>query len=309
MKVLVTGGAGFIGSHIVDALIDGGHSVVVLDHQKEDRPRHLNASATYKQYDLSDERVQTLFRDESFDGVCHLAAQISVTKSVNDPVHDAERNILDAISLLELARKHGTKRFVFASSGGAIYGDHPERPTGLLTDAKPISPYGVSKQAFERYLHAQKDVQAVTLRMSNVYGPRQASKGESAVVATFIDRLLEGEPVQIFGDGHSTRDYLYVHDAVEAFVQALEGEAEGIVNVASGEETSLLRLWETLLSVHGKQHPMKHAPARRGEVKRSVLDPSSAHEVLGWAPKTSLEKGLRETHTWFTDAYGTDSSE
>ncbi len=304
MKVLVTGGAGFIGSHLVDGLIEARNDVFVIDRQRQDRPRFLNPGARYYKMSLADPEVSGVIASEEPDAVCHLAAQISVTRSVTDPVLDAEHNITDAVRLLENAKRAGCRHFLFASSGGAIYGDHPKRPTPEVFDARPISPYGVSKQAFEHYLQGVGDMRTVTLRMSNVYGPRQSSKGEASVIAIFIDRILAAEPVEIFGDGGATRDYLYVSDAVRAFILALESDASGTFNVSSGTETNLLDLWKTLKGAHGNEHPMRHADERPGEVRRSVLDPSSARGAFGWEPEIAFPLGLRKTYDWCNKMYG-----
>ena len=309
MKVLVTGGSGFIGSHLVDGLIEAGHNVLVIDHHERERRRFLHPEAQYHKMTFASRGATDVLQKERPDAVCHLAAQISVTRSVADPIFDAERNVFDSVKLLEEARKAGCEHFLFASSGGAIYGDHPVRPTPEIMGAKPISPYGVSKQAFEHYLAGVGDMRCASLRMSNVYGPRQSSKGEASVIAIFIDRLLAAEPVQIYGDGSSTRDYLFAPDAVRAFLAALESDVSGTFNVSSGQETSLLDLWETLRGVHGEEHPMKHAPARVGEVQRSVLDPSSARETFGWEPQVSLRDGLQKTYDWYKEGYGKVESE
>lgn len=309
MKVLVTGGSGFIGSHLVDGLVHAGHDVMVIDHHKRDRKRFLHDAARYYKMSFASEEASEVLASERPDAVCHLAAQISVTRSVAQPLLDAEQNIVDSIRLLENVRRNGCGHFLFASSGGAIYGDHPKRPTPVIHGAKPISPYGVSKQAFEHYLDGVSDLRTAVLRMSNVYGPRQSAKGEASVIAIFIDRLLRGEPVRIYGDGTSTRDYLFVEDAVRAFIAALESPESGIFNVSSGVETDLVSLWETLRDVHGQPHPMKHAEARPGEVQRSVLDPSSAHEAFAWAASTSLERGLERTYEWFQETYADTENE
>ena len=307
MKILVTGGAGFIGSHLADALIAAGHEVVIVDHHKKDKPRFPNEKATVYKISFHSPELEEVFRTEKPDAVCHLAAQISVTHSVANPIADAQTNIVSSVHVLDLARKYGVKKFVFASSGGAIYGDHPERPTPEKHDAQPISPYGVAKQAFEHYLdlyREQHGFATVALRFSNVYGPRQMALGEASVIAIFLERLRTGRPATIFGDGSATRDYLFVGDAVRAFVKALTSDFVGTVNIATAKETSVLELWNTLRTIHGKEHPLDFFPFRPGEVERSVLSPAWAKEVLDWEPQTSLEAGLKETYEWYMGMFG-----
>lgn len=304
--MLVTGGAGFIGSHLVDALIGAGHDVVVVDHHRKDKPRFPNEKATVYKISFQSPELEHVFQTERPDAVCHLAAQISVTHSVANPVADAQTNIVSSVHVLDLAHKYGVKKFVFASSGGAIYGDHPERPTPEKHDAQPISPYGVGKQAFEHYLdlyRAQHGMSTVALRFSNVYGPRQMALGEASVIAIFLERLRTGAPATIFGDGSTTRDYLYVLDAVDAFLKALNSEFVGTVNVATAKETTVLELWETLRNIHAKDHPVDFFPFRPGEVERSVLSPAWAKDVIGWEPRTSLQEGLKETYDWYMKTF------
>lgn len=307
MKVLVTGGAGFIGSHLVDALIEAGHSVVVIDHHKKDKPRFPNEKAMVYKMSFHAPELEEVFQEERPDAVCHLAAQISVTHSVADPIADAQTNVVNSVHILDISRKYGVKRFLFSSSGGAIYGDHPERPTPEKYDAQPISPYGVAKQAFEHYLdlyRVQHGLSTLALRFSNVYGPRQMALGEASVVAIFLERLRTGRPATIFGTGQATRDYVFVKDAVAAFSKALTSRVVGTVNIATAKETSVLELWDTLRAIHGKEHAVDFFPFRPGEVERSVLSPALAGAVLDWTPQTSLEQGLRETYDWYMDMFG-----
>jgi UDP-glucose 4-epimerase len=307
MKVLITGGAGFIGSHLVDALIAGGHDVIVVDHHRKDKLRFPNPQATIYKLSFQDPGLAQIFASEKPDAVCHLAAQISVTRSVTDPVWDANTNIVSAINVLDLAKQFGCKKFIFASSGGAIYGDHPERPTPEKYDTQPISPYGISKQSFEYYLDLYRQhfgVPTVSLRFSNVYGPRQLSAGEASVIAIFLERLRTGALATIFGDGSTTRDYLFVRDAVEAFVKALTSDFVGTVNIATGEETSVLGLWNLLKEIHGTDHPLEFQPFRAGEVQRSVLSAQTARTAIGWEPKRALRDGLKETYDWYMATFG-----
>lgn len=303
MKILVTGGAGFIGSHLVDRLVNLGHEVQIIDQQRSKRKRFLNPGAVIHKMTIKSPQVKRVFEEFKPDIVFHLAAHISVTASVADPIMDAEINIVNALSLLEIGKKSGVKKFVFTSSGGAIYGDHPLRPTPELMDVSPLSPYGIAKQSFEHYLDHYSHVhnmQSVTLRFSNVYGPRQQVVGGYAgVIPVFISRLLNGQEITIFGDGSSSRDYIYVEDAVNALVSALDCNATGVINVSTGKETSILDLWTALKIIHGMDHPMKHMPSRPGEVSRSVLLSKKAEKELEWVAKTSLKKGLENTYNWF----------
>jgi len=305
MKVLVTGGAGFVGSHLVDGLVEAGYDVIVVDHHQREKLRYPNERATLYKMDFNDERMGVVLADEKPDVICHLAAQISVTKSIAEPIFDADRNIIDSLQLLERARLAGVKKIVFASSGGAIYGDYPVSPTPLVEDSLPTTPYGVSKQVFEYYLAAYYKMYGlpyVALRFANIYGPRQqASKlgEEGNVISIFLNRLLMGEPVTIYGDGSATRDYLYVEDAVQAFIAAIEADYVGKVNVSTTEETSVVELFAKLGAIHGQEHLANYKPFRAGETKRSVLDNTSAKEFLGWEPKTGLDSGLKRTYDWF----------
>ncbi len=307
MKILVTGGAGFVGSHLVDALVARGDEVIVVDHHKRDKVRYPNAGATYYNVDFADPAVDDILINEQPDAVVHLAAQISVTHSIAHPVDDAQKNIVDSLGFLsKAAQRAGVKRFVFASSGGAIYGDHAIRPTPLVHDTLPGTPYGIGKQMFEHYL-AQSGMAYVALRFANIYGPRQqvTSGGEEgSVIALFLNKLFAGEPLVIFGDGSATRDYLYVDDAVRAFIAALDSDYVGCVNVGTGVETSVQTLADTLLSIHASGgagsgsagHPVTHLPFRSGETMRSALAYNSAKEHIGWVPTVTFADGLRKAY-------------
>ncbi len=310
MKVVITGGAGFLGSHVVDALIARGDQVVVIDHHSKDKRRFPNDKSTVHKISFGDPHVKDILLQEKPDAIVHLAAQISVTKSIADPVLDAERNIRDSLQLLQSAVDAGVQKVVFASSGGAIYGDHPKRPTPLLETAQPLSPYGVAKQSFEWYLgHFYKEhgLQYVSLRFSNLFGPRQQvtkPMGEGNVISLFLDRILvTGEPITIFGDGTSSRDFLYVDDAVDAILKALDQPYVGVVNVGTGKATTVQGLYDLVTMIHGTTHPVLHEPYRKGEVMHSIIHPGSAKKLLNWKPKVSFKTGLKRTYAWYKEHF------
>jgi len=304
MKVLVTGGAGFIGSHLVDALVLRGDEVVVIDHYKREKLRFENPLAKVYKTSFGHESVEDIFKEEQPDVVVHLAAQISVTASITDPIGDAETNILESLKLLRIAETTGCKRFVFISSGGAIYGDHPVRPTPLLEDPYPLSPYGVAKLSFEQYLvgtSVRSDMKTMVLRLANVYGPRQQLKstGEGNVMAVFLARMISGDPVVIFGDGSATRDCVYVRDVVNAIFAAIDSKETGMVNIGTGTGISVRKVYDTIMEIHGEEHPLLYEPFRKGEVFHSVIDPSTGFDVLDWKANVAFRDGIEEMYEWF----------
>lgn len=304
MKIIVTGGAGFIGSHVTDRYIAAGHQVVVVDNLTTGKMANLNPKVRFYQSDIRDPGMEEIFANEKPDVVNHHAAQIDVRKSVQDPVFDAGVNILGMLNLLEKAIRHGVKRFIFASSGGAMYGDQPENaaPADEETPLRPISPYGVAKATGELYLHYYKIVHGldyVALRYGNVYGPRQDPFGEAGVVAIFTEKLLaDGQPV-INGDGLQTRDYVYVEDVAAANLLALHPRASGSFNIGTGLEKNVNELFRGLLQIMGKSASEVHGPAKPGEQRRSVLNDTRAQTDLGWQAKVSFEEGLRRTVEYF----------
>jgi UDP-glucose 4-epimerase len=295
LAVLVTGGAGFIGSHVAEALLARGEDVVVLDDLSSGKRENLPEGVELVEGDVREPQ------DELFAGVrptvCyHLAAQIDVRDSITRPDHDAQINVLGTVNLLQAALEHGTQ-IVFSSTGGAIYGEC-DGPANEDAPRRPIAPYGTSKLAAEEYLATYKrlyDTRHVSLRFGNVYGPRQDPHGEAGVVSIFFDRLLAGEPPKVFGDGAQTRDYVYVGDVVRATLAAA-GSVGGVFNVGTGRETSVVELLELCQRIAGTDFDASFAPPRPGELQRSVLDPSRAVDELGWRPEHSLEDGLRETY-------------
>jgi UDP-glucose 4-epimerase len=309
--ILITGGAGFLGSHLADLYAKQGDRVIIIDHHKRDKLRFIPERAEVYKLDFSDPKVHEIIHESRPDVVVHLAAQISVSHSLAHPVEDAERNIIASLKLLEWCKEVGVGKFVFASSAGAIYGDHSILPTPLVHDSRPLSPYGIAKLTFEHYLHSAQITHGLpwtSVRFSNLYGPRQQVAkpiGEGNVISLFLDKLLvTGEPFTVFGDGSATRDYLYADDAVNVLVAAAASGYSGVVNAGTGTELSVLKLIESLERIHDRKHLAVHAPKRVGEVERSSIDPASAKEVLGWEPQISFVQGLKQTYDWYKTTFG-----
>ncbi|MGD2068951.1 MAG: NAD-dependent epimerase/dehydratase family protein [Gemmatimonadota bacterium] len=307
-KVLVTGGAGFIGSHVADAYVARGARVWVLDNLSTGRRENVPDAAELVEMDIQDPAVRDLFRDVRFDLVNHHAAQIDVRVSVADPARDARTNVLGLLNLVEGAREVGTARFVYVSSGGVVYGEPERRPTPETAPKAPLSPYGVSKLTGEFYLQYYRQVHGLeyaALRYSNVYGPRQDPHGEAGVVAIFSNRLAAGEPLTIFGDGLQTRDYVHVADVVSANMRVSDvdpgegGLDDAAFNVGTGVETSVNRLADILEEAAGVSPGREHRPARPGELRHSALD-ASRLRALGWAPGRTLAEGLAGTYDYIT---------
>ncbi len=296
MKVIVTGGAGFIGSHLVDRLIQEGHTVVVIDNLSTGSRKNLNPKAKFYRIDIRSKAVEAIFRKERPDALFHYAAQIDVRKSIVDPRNDAEINILGSLNLLESCRKCKVKKIIFASSGGAIYGEANIIPTSETYPVQPISPYGAAKLSVEQYLHYYHEIHGMrfcVLRFANVYGPRQNSKGEGGVVAVFADAMLSGRRPIIYGSGQQTRDFVFVADAVEANILALHAGKTGVFNIGTGKETSVRELFVKIKRNTGFRKNALLAPARPGDLKRSCLDASKARRELRWIPSTLLEEEVR----------------
>ncbi|TVP55100.1 MAG: NAD-dependent epimerase/dehydratase family protein [Gemmatimonadales bacterium] len=306
-RVLVTGGAGFIGSHVVDAFLARGDEVWVVDDLSSGKRENVQDAATFVEMGIEDPGLRDLCVEIGFDVINHHAAQIDVRVSVTDPARDARTNVIGLLNVLEGARLSEAERVIYISSGGVVYGEPEERPTPESAPKLPRSPYGVSKLAGEYYLNYYREIHGmeyVALRYSNVYGPRQDPHGEAGVVAIFSQRLLAGEELLIYGDGEQTRDYIFVGDVVRANLLAAglrlpEGtglDSRGF-NVGTGVETSVNRLADILESVSGLRHGRSFRAARKGELRYSSLDPSRLQRA-GWAPGTSLADGLRETFRW-----------
>lgn len=304
MKVLVTGGAGFIGSHLVDRLIQEGHEVVVVDNLLTGKRRNLNKEARFYKQDIQSSRLERVFGRERPLLVMHLAAQVDLRRSVEDPIFDAQVNILGTLNLLEQAVKYGTRKVVFASSGGAIYGEQDVFPAPESHPIRPLSPYGISKLNGEQYLayyQRVSGIQHVILRYSNVYGPRQDPEGEAGVVAIFMGKMLAGEQPIINGNGRQTRDFVFVDDVVEANLAAMGKEVQGIYNVGTAEETSINDLFRLLVELTNAGCKELHGPAKKGEQARSVVDISRLRQELGWEPKVPLREGLKRTVEFFRE--------
>jgi UDP-glucose 4-epimerase len=298
MNVLVTGGAGFIGSHVVDRLVADGHAVTVVDDLSSGVREQVHAAATLCVCDIRSPDLHAIVLRARPQAVVHLAAQAAVPRSLAEPQFDAAVNILGTINLLEAARDAGVGRMVYVSTGGAAYGDAETLPTPEDHPARALSPYGVSKVTAERYLECWTALTAMTglsLRLANVYGPRQRAEGEAGVVAIFTRSLLGGERCRIYGDGEQTRDYVYVADVADAVSAALGRPAAGVVNIATARETSVNALFRRLCAIVGVSPEPEYLPARPGDVRRSALDNARARAVLGWTPRTSLEQGLVAT--------------
>lgn len=302
MKILVTGGAGFIGSHLVDRLVQEGHELVLLDNLSTGKRRNVNRSAEFYKMDIQSSRVEQVYKKERPSLLIHLAAQMDVRRSVADPIFDAQVNILGMLNVLEQAMKHGTRKVIFASSGGAVYGEQESFPASESHPTRPLSPYGISKLTGEHYLaYYQKvsGIQCVTLRFGNVYGPRQDPEGEAGVVAIFTQKMLNGEQPIINGNGRQTRDFIFVDDVVEATLAVMGQEFQGTYNVGTAHETSVNELFRLLAEYTGCAWKGIHGPAKKGEQARSVIDPQKLRLDLGWEPKVTVEEGLKRTVEFF----------
>ncbi len=311
-SVLITGGAGFIGSHIAEEFLGDGWSVTCLDDLSRGKQEQVPRGARFIKADVRERQAFEAVADGRYDLLIHDAAQIDVRISVHEPALDASINLVGFTNMLAAAAAGGTKRVIFASSGGVVYGDPALLPTPEPTATLPISPYGVSKLAGEHYLRALGELhgfEGVALRYSNVYGPRQDPKSEAGVVSIFVSRLVEGKPLTIFGDGTQTRDYVYVKDVARANLLAasapvsrgsrLDGPA---FNIGTGRETTVNELAAHVGRALGKTPVIEYAPARAGELFRSCLDVSKAGRELGWAPRATFDDGLKELAAWFQEA-------
>lgn len=309
-SIVVTGGAGFIGSHLVDRLVLDGHDVLVLDNLSTGRMSNLEEARRtpdrhlrFQRCDLVDPSAAPLIIHAKPDVVFHLAAQMDVRRSVEDPAHDATINILGAIRLLEACRAAGTRKVVFASSGGTIYGEPPESalPVAEDHDGHPASPYGASKRAVEEYLHVYEALYGLdwtALALGNVYGPRQDPAGEAGVISIFGARMMAGHGVTIYGDGSQTRDFVYIDDVVQAMMQAMQHGSRLRCNIGTGRRTSVRELFDQMVDLTGYDQDPYHAPERPGELAHIALDIRRAGRALEWRPWTELPRGLASTLEW-----------
>lgn len=305
MKVLVTGGAGFIGSHIVDQLIASGHQVVVIDNLSSGHRQQVNKRASFYEIDLTDEQVMPVIAQEQPQVIVHQAAQTRVDVSIDQPAHDAKTNILGTIHLLEGARQAGTKKIVFASTA-AVYGNPSYLPIDEQHPVQPLSGYGAAKAAAEHYIqiyHYLYGIEYTILRYANVYGLRQDPRGEGGVVSIFIDKILHNQHVTVFGDGEQTRDYVYVEDIARANVLAIEQANGEVINVGTGVQTNIKQLVALFEKIAQRPIRKEYGPERSGDIQHSYFAYQKAKESLAWEPQISLEEGLRRTFLYYRDLY------
>ncbi|QPM67572.1 NAD-dependent epimerase/dehydratase family protein [Atribacter laminatus] len=302
MQILVTGGAGFIGSHIVDAYLQEGHQVVVVDNLSTGKKSNVHRAAMFYPLDIcSSKEIESVFQRHVFDVVSHHAAQINLRKSIDEPAFDAEVNIIGSLNLFELCRKYEVKKCIFASSGGAIYGVPKQIPVDEKAPTKPLSPYGIAKLSVEQYLEYYYQVwnlERIILRYGNVYGPRQDPQGEAGVISIFCNNILKGDPCIVFGDGYKTRDYVSVHDIASANLLALNSPAD-IYNLGTGIETSVNQLINMLQKVTNQKISIIHDQDRKGEIEHIALHSKKANELLGWEITIPLNQGIEEVFQWY----------
>jgi UDP-glucose 4-epimerase len=302
MKILVTGGAGFIASNVADAMIEAGHDVVIVDNLFMGNLKNINKKAKFYKADVRDEQMASIIRDEKIEVISHHAAQISVPDSIKDPVTDAAINVMGTLNLLEAARKNGVRKFNFVSSGGTVYGSQVKLPAIETNPLTAESPYGISKVTGEHYVRfyaAQYGMKYTILRYSNVYGPRQIPHGEAGVVAIFIKKIMSGESPVIFGGGTCVRDYVYVGDVARANVLAVEKGDNEAFNIGTGIKTNVNQLYTAIQKVTGFSKAAGKAPFRDGDLKANYLNNKKAAKMLGWRPMVKLEDGIKNTYEYF----------
>ncbi len=302
MNILITGGAGFIASHITDLYVASGHNVFIVDNLASGKEKNVNPKASFIKMDIRDQKIRDLIVEKQIEVVNHHAAQISVRYSVDDPMGDADINIKGVINILEVLKNYSLKKFIFASSGGAVYGEADVIPTDETFVPQPLSPYGIAKFTTEKYLfyyHKNFGLNYTALRYANVYGPRQDPHGEAGVVAIFSMKMLQHETPVINGDGKQTRDYVFVKDVARANLLALEKDYCGEINIGTSVETDVNQLAEMIKKETGYSGQIQHGEAELGEQKRSCLNVEKAQKILGWQPQYNLEQGLKETVEYF----------
>lgn len=300
MKCLVTGGAGFIGSHVVDRLVSLGHDVVIIDNLFTGKEKNINPKAKFVKISVNSD-LEPLFEKEKFDIVFHLAAQANLRKSFENPARDARINLGGSLNILECCVKNKVKKIIFSSTA-AIYSPEEELPYDEKSDTSPLSPYGLTKLTVEKYLHIMNyyhGLNYVVLRYANVYGPRQDPSGEAGVVCVFMDKVAKKQDLLIFGDGEQTRDFIFVGDVADANIKAMEPEMSGVFNVSTGREFSINKLAETIKSLSGSNVKIIHNDSVVGELRRSCLSNEKLMKT-GWKPKMTFENGLKETYKYFT---------
>ncbi|MFH1049685.1 MAG: NAD-dependent epimerase/dehydratase family protein [bacterium] len=302
MKIALTGGAGFIGSHIADAYLEQGHEVVIIDNLSTGRIENINPKAEFIEIDINSDKLDKIFEEEKFDIVNHQAAQIDVRISVRDPKLDAKTNILGSLNLYEACKNNGVKKIIFSSTGGAIYGEQDYFPADEEHPLRPCSPYGIAKLVNEKYLFYYKEIYGidhVILRYANVYGPRQNPFGEAGVIAIFINKMLNGEQPVINGDGKNTRDYVYVSDIVNGNLIALNNDVSGIFNLGTSIEYDVNFIFKKLNEILDSNFTEYHGEAKLGEQKRSVISYEKIQKKFGWKPEIELIEGLSKTIDFF----------
>ena len=300
MKIIVTGGAGFIGSHAVDHLINDGHKALVIDNLSTGKLNNLNHKADFENIDITDSRISDVVKAFDPNVISHFAAQTSVSISTNNPILDANSNIIGSMKVFDAMNKTECRNFIYINTGGALYGEPEYLPLDESHRINPISPYGLSKWTAERYLLMQKKPyqHVKTLRLSNVYGPRQDAFGEAGVVSIFSNKMLSGEPVTIFGDGKQTRNFVYVEDVVEAFKQVIKKDETFSVNISSGKTVSINELYELMSEICRNSISPNYESVRYGDIMHSVLSNKLASELFGWVPKVDLVEGIKRTLSW-----------
>lgn len=302
MRILITGGAGFIGSHIADALINKNHQITIIDNLSTGKKENINPKAKFYKEDLSNfQEVENIFKKNNPEIIYHLAAQINVRKSIENPIHDAKINIINTLNLLGLSVKHKIKHFIFSSTGGAIYGDTSKIPTTETHKEAPLSPYGCAKLAIEKYLifyNKVHNLKFTSLRYSNVYGPRQNPHGEAGVIAIFFDQMFLNKTPTIFG-GLQTRDFIYIEDIINANLKVLQDNKSKIYNIGTSKETDIIAIFDKINKFFNNKFEAKYKPRKPGEQIKSCLNYEKIKQHLGWIPRTSLDEGISKTYHWY----------